>query len=409
VVDSEQPKRSSPGCGRQTAELAQWETRHRCLRLLFPGLRLLFPGLSLHFPSLRLPFPGLRLLFLSLLLMATSLPAKPLLPPPAFEPPIVSGRHLQKPDPTPAERGKTSIQAYTQIRLVMGTRLELTLVAPDETQAAQWMTLGFSVAVRLDNLLSHYKPESPLSQLGDHGGHWQRVDPALFRFLRVARRAGRLTDGAVDITVGPWVLAHQRGADEAVLNQARALINWRNVQLRPGHRVRLKKPGMRLDPGAIGKGYAVDEMVAALKAAGARHFFINFGGSSFYAAGDQPGEQGWAVAIEALPSLEKHRPIVVLKNLGMAASMAHPPLEEGGEGVPHILDPEVGTMVALDRAVVVVSPSATDADVLATALIIRGRAGLETIVPRFPGAEARVVAPEGLATTPGFDRLLVRP
>ena len=122
-----------------------------------------------------------------------------------------------------------------------------------------------------------------------------RVSPELFALLSDCLEYSRMSDGAFDITVGPLIKVWGFYKGEGGLPQPEEVkdalkrVGYRHVQLDPGPRtVRFARPGMDLDPGGIGKGYAVDRMVEVLKQAGVRIALVSASGSSIYGLGAPP-------------------------------------------------------------------------------------------------------------------------
>lgn len=300
---------------------------------------------------------------------------------------------------TPAAR--VSIE---QTRLLMGSRLTilLPLFEGQESQAQQVLEAAFREVERVDTLLSHYRPDSPLSQLSSSAGTFTRVDPELFQVLKRCSSASRKTQGAFDVTVGPLIRAWKRQGNAEDLQTARSLVGWRKLERRPGNRLRLKQVGMALDPGGFGKGYAVDRLVEVLRARGISHAFINFGGSSLYGLGDSPEGPGWLVQLPQLPGREGRAARVLLKNQSLSTSATLSPTETGARGQPHVVDPRSGGRIEEERVAAVLTSNAMDADVLSTALLVLGRPGLALLARRFRGAEAFMLDVQGEAESSGM-------
>jgi thiamine biosynthesis lipoprotein len=315
-----------------------------------------------------------------------------------------------------------------QIRLVMGTALEIAVADPDSSRAAEALDAAFEEAARLERLLSHYLPESPLSRLNASAGEIVAAEPELLAYLRRAQRDGVRTDGAFDVTIAPLLSLHREGAAGADrVRQALSLIGVEKILFPAPGFVQLPRAGMRLDPGGDGKGVALDAMVGLLREHGIERAFLDFGGSSIYGLGTPPEQGGAAAAgwIVALPGGEDGGPLaaVPLRDLALSVSSSLPPSEDRDASRPasgprsrsapaaaHIVDPRTGDLVTVPRLVCVLSPSATDADVLSTALIVEGSAGLRWL-SRFEGA-ACGIQEEGrwVSTSPGFlERLLQAP
>ena len=134
---------------------------------------------------------------------------------------------------------------------------------------------------------SCFKEDSLVSRINQAAGRQPvAVDEDTFEVLRQAKRYGRLTEGAFDVTVGPLADLWRRSfrerqlpGDEAVW-QALALVNFANVTLdEEAHTVLLEKAGQRIDLGGIAKGYAVDELRKRLRRHGVHRVLLDLGGT----------------------------------------------------------------------------------------------------------------------------------
>ena len=134
---------------------------------------------------------------------------------------------------------------------------------------------------------SCFQGDSLISRINQAAGRQPvAVDEDTFQVLRQAKRYGRFTEGAFDVTVGPladlWRRAmeeRQLPGDEAVW-QALALVNFANVTLdEEAHTVLLEKAGQRIDLGGIAKGYAVNELIKRLRRHGVRRALLDLGGT----------------------------------------------------------------------------------------------------------------------------------
>lgn len=286
-------------------------------------------------------------------------------------------------------RGRLFDGFVERTEVVMGTRLRLAFEAAPGRAADPIFADAFARARALDDLLSDYREETPLSRLSAAaGGEPVQVVPALRAFLERARRDHQATDGAFDVTIGALVRAG-RSRDAGAIAKARELIGFDLVELLGDGRARLRHAGVRLDAGGIGKGMAVDAMVEVLRAAGVRRAFIDFGGSSFYGLGAPRGRRGWPVLI-AGHGRAQPLGVVSLRDEGFSSSEALVASRPGGRRRRHIVDPRTRTIVAVERYAAALSPSATDADVLTTALIVDPSLRPK-LAARYPGAAVLVV------------------
>jgi thiamine biosynthesis lipoprotein len=154
----------------------------------------------------------------------------------------------------------------------------------------------------------------------------------------------------------------------------------------------LTHAGMRLDLGAIGKGFAADEALRALGRAGITHGLVEIGGD--LAAGTPPpGSGGWRVAVAAA-GVPDAPLLVSIAHAGVATSGdAEQSLEIDNTRYSHVVDPLTGLGLTSGVAVTVVAPDAAAADALASAISVLGpRRGL-ALLRRFPDTAALVDVP----------------
>jgi thiamine biosynthesis lipoprotein len=140
-------------------------------------------------------------------------------------------------------------------------------------------------------------------------------------------------------------------------------------------------PGAKLDPGAVGKGYALERATELLSVAGVKRALLHGGTSSVVALG------AWTVAVEhPLGAGRLARLELRDAALGVTA-LAGRRFVDGGRPIGHILDPRTGEPVTGALMAAVVAPAAADADALSTALLVLGEPAVEALATRFPRDE----------------------
>lgn len=279
---------------------------------------------------------------------------------------------------TPLDAQANHLARYREARYVMGTILEITLYHHDAREARKYLDESFSLAQRLDEILSNYKPESEVNRLNQTGGRGKvRVSPELYELLLISKELTLKTGGAFDITVGPllelWQAAKSRGQPPSfrLLRKTQTFVGMEKVVLYPALEVELKQQGIRIDTGGIGKGYAVDRMIRLLGRWGISSALINFGHSSVYAIGSPPGSNWWKLLLQfpGQPPLG----IVKLKDQAFSASDSlGRPFEIEGKRYGHLIDPQSGLPMTRKLQAVVLAPSAAVAEGLTKYLILRG-------------------------------------
>jgi thiamine biosynthesis lipoprotein len=249
---------------------------------------------------------------------------------------------------------------------------------------------------RIDRLMSHYKPDSPLSRLNREAGQAPvRVDPELFDFIVESMRYYRDSHGAFDVTVGPLMKAWGFFRDEGrlpqagELDEARRHVGGRHVILNTVDRtIRFDQPGVELDLGGIAKGYAVDRVVRMLRDRGVTAALVSAGGSTTYGLGTPPGGDGWEVAIQDPTSPQKIALTVRLQDRALSVSGSYGKwFESGGVRYSHIMDPRSGMPVQGMLSVAVITATGTAGDALDDAFFVLGPGGSRRYLNDVAGTE----------------------
>jgi FAD:protein FMN transferase len=284
-------------------------------------------------------------------------------------------------------------------KYVMGTVFEIAAYDQSSEHAANAIEKAFQEIVRLDNVLSNYKPDSPLSQLNRSAHfHREKVDPDLYRVIAESLQMSRLSEGKFDISVAPLVnlwkaaLRGDRTASSEQLEQVRSCVGYEKIELTPPHQIRFLSPCLQLDLGAIGKGYAVDRAVDVLRSFGIRNALINAGGSTMFAMGAPPDQAAWVLHLRD-PS-NKIGPQVLLKDASVSTSEQTTRSLLGTESAGHIIDPATGTPLKMLSAVSAVSKTATMSDALSTTLLLVGPAKGKALIESMDGVSAIWISPD---------------
>lgn len=267
----------------------------------------------------------------------------------------------------------------TMVRLAreaMRVRFEVALEGRSEPELIAAGEEALEEIVRIEEQLSAYDPASDLWAINHAEATVPvRVRPTTLAFLREARALTEATGGAFDPTVGP-VVALWRGEHEPTaeqVEQAHTLVGWDKVWLdAEACCVALALPGMRLDPGAIGKGWALDRAGELLRESGVARVLIHGGTSSVLALGEEP----WRIGLENGTVLELSD-----QALGFSAPSGRWAVF-GERRYGHVLDPRTGWPVEAQPWAAVVATTATEADALSTALLVLGELGAPIVTGR---------------------------
>lgn len=296
----------------------------------------------------------------------------------------------------------------------MGVRTRVVVYATDAAAAEAGASAAFDEIGRLEEVMSDYRADSELSRLcAAAGAPAVPVSADLYAVLDAAQRLAAATDGAFDVTAGPmarlWRESRRAGLlpSGADLVHARARVGREKMSLDPaGRTVRLAVPGMQLDLGGIGKGYAAQAATGVLRGRGLPRCLVSLAGD--IVVGDPPpGEPGWTIGAPLMPGGR-----VVLANAAASTSGGTEQFVDiGGVRYSHIVDPRTGLGLTTRAGVTVVARTGTESDSLATAIcvaglfkgaeLVRGRGGVALIfAPDGPGGRAVVIDPEGLIGPP---------
>jgi thiamine biosynthesis lipoprotein len=262
---------------------------------------------------------------------------------------------------------------------------------------------AFDEVDRIDRLMSHYKPESPLSRLNrDAAAGPVVVEPELFDFIAECLRYSRDSDGAFDITVGPlmkaWGFFRGGGRIPSAEERAevRARVGYAHVTLDAKDRtIRFDRPGVELDLGGIAKGYAVDRVVDLLRREHVAAALVSAGGSTIFGLGAPPGSDAWDVDIQDPIDAGRVALTVHLKDRALSVSgRAEKSFERDGIVYSHIMEPRAARPVQGILSVAVLTTTGTAGDALDDALFVQGVDASRIYLHRLPATEAIFFLPE---------------
>ena len=320
----------------------------------------------------------------------------------------------------------------TLARNAMATRFEIVLPGTNTTALRAAGEEALDEIERLHHQLSLYSPSSEIAQVNSRAAHGPvRVDPRVFALLKHAQQLHQQTGGVFDITIAPlmrcWGFMGGSGSmptPEAIA-AARSIVGMDLVQLNEdNYTVQFVRPGVMIDLGAIGKGYAIERAAMVLREAGIDSAFLHGGTSTSYGLGVPPDAPAWKVAIEKPDPHWQHKPHGTPAGTGSLAFISADQTPEPGNhdwltvvelqdqslsvsaiwgkffhsehtAYGHIIDPRTGHPASRAILSAVVLPSATETDALSTALLTAGIAGFDTISTLRPSMRSLVAEPQG--------------
>ena len=279
----------------------------------------------------------------------------------------------------------------------MGTVFRIELYSASSAEASKAAEAAFARAEELEQIMSDYRTDSELMRLVRDGSTAPMpVSSDLYDVLAKSLWASELSRGFFDVSIGPlvdlWRGARKTGrpADPGEIAKAKTLVNYRNIEMDAArHTVFLKRPGMKLDLGAIGKGYAADQMLAVLRSQGIREAMVVAGGEVVVGE-PPPGNSGWKVGIDTADAQAGSPPCTLLLH-GAALSTSgdeHQFLESNGHRYSHVISPATGWALEGESSTTVLARDSTTADALATAFSLMPVADGVRVAESLPGVSA---------------------
>lgn len=283
---------------------------------------------------------------------------------------------------------------------LMGTRIFVELWSDDAAQGNAAIDAVMAEMVNIDNSMSTYKPESEVSRVNANAAKAPMViSKELFDLLTTALEFSRITEGAFDITYASVGFmydfrAHKKPTD-AEIESALPAVNYHHVVLDPKKQtVFFTQPGVRIDLGGIGKGYAVDRGIAILQARGIEHALVTAGGDSRI-IGDRFGKP-WIVGIRHPDDKTRVIAKIPLVDTAMSTSGDYERyFDEDGVRYHHIIDPRTGKSASKVRSATILASTATRTDGLSKTAFVLGAEEAMKIYEKLDDVDAILVTPDG--------------
>jgi thiamine biosynthesis lipoprotein len=320
-----------------------------------------------------------RRLILLALLFATAVSCRRATPPPASSAPALVERSHQ----------------------TMGTELHVTISAADDARVQAAIDAVFREFDRLDAMMSVWKEGSDIVRLNAAAGeHPVPVSAETLEVLKIANQISEETGGRFDVTFaalsGLWKFDYQDKdnsvPDPKEIAKRLPLINYRDLVVDDAAGTAfLKRTGMRVNLGGIGKGYAVDRAAGILRRSGVRDFMIQAGGD-MYVSG-RKGDRPWRLGIRDPrgPADRVFASLDLTDGTFSTSGDYERFFFKDGVRYHHILDLSAGQPARLSRSVTLVTDRAVIADALAKGVFILGPDAGMALIERTPGVQGVIV------------------
>lgn len=288
------------------------------------------------------------------------------------------------------------LQRYTTERGLMGTQFRMIFYAPDSVMANKVIRAVYARMDTLNQIMSDYLDGSEINSLSETAGsgRWVRISPDLFGVLAKARWVAEKSGGRFDPTIGPlsqlWrrAVRRQQFPSKAELQQARRVVGYTLLKLDTATRsAQLLRPGMKLDVGGIGQGFAIDEALKVVHALGIHSVLIDIGGDILL--GDAPPNQpGWRIDVGSGKANDADTMTLTLTHAAITTSGdTYRYLEHKGKRYSHIMDPRNGLGLRHFTRATVLAPDGWRADALTKVFSVAGWRKCRHLLKRFPQTE----------------------
>ncbi len=298
---------------------------------------------------------------------------------------------------------------YKDTQFLMDTVIEITAYGSDSEASVK---AAFAEFKRVNELTNRFDETSQVSKINQAAGKEKvQVDPDVITMLKLARSRSEQLNGAFDVTIGAltelWGVGHKGEfvPSDAEIKAQLPLVDFRLLEIDDkANIVFLPKPGMRIDLGAVGKGYANRKAIDALKAHGVKSALVNAGGD-VRVIGKRPDGQPWRIGVQDPRNTEDIAAKLALSDWDVLETSGDYQRFFIKDGVrySHIIDPRTGYQPREIASITIVAKSENNVDILSTAMFVLGVEKGQELLKQYPGTEAIFITNDGKKIiTPGL-------
>ncbi len=268
-----------------------------------------------------------------------------------------------------------------KVEKLMGNRFEISVIGPDENWCSNKINLAIEEIKRIERLLTTFSNESVTFQINENAGIQPIVVPAeVFSLIQRCQMISQITQGAFDISYGGldkkfWNFDTKMTSlpDPEIAKKSVELINYQNIILDVDKKtVFLKKAGMRIGFGGIGKGYAAEMAKKILIENNVKSGIVNASGD-LSAWGQQENGNPWTIGVADPNHRNEIFSTFNITNTAVATSGNYEKFVMiGNKKYSHTIDPKTGFPVRGIKSVTIIAQNAEIADALATPVTVMG-------------------------------------
>ena len=272
--------------------------------------------------------------------------------------------------------------------VLMGSRFKITLVDNDSISVEKNINKAIDEMIRIENLISDWKPTSQVSQINQNAGIQPvKVDQEIIDLTKRALYFSSLTEGAFDISFAAmdriWKFdgSMQEIPTSSAIQKAIEKIGYQHIIINEeASTIFLEKQGMKIGFGSTGKGYAADKAREIMIQSGINAGIIDASGD-MTTWGSQLNEKPWRIGITNPFNRQQMADILSLKNAAVTTSGDYEKFVMiDGKRYSHIINPKTGIPSTGLTGVTVIGPNAEMCNGFSTSIMVLGKEkGLELI------------------------------
>jgi len=291
----------------------------------------------------------------------------------------------------------------------MGTTIEIQVIHNNNQVANEAINSAFEEVERINRKYSTYIDSNYIWVINNSGVSELKVDDETFYLLQKCNEFYEATNGGFDAAIGTYIdiLGFETdNPDEPTITEIQSAlekVGWKHIELLENNLIRKIKP-VKINFGAIAKGYAVDRMAEILRNNGIKKFLINAGGELIGEGND------WTIGIQHPRKKNELLGKVILNNISVATSGDYEQFfEKKNKRFHHIINPKTGLPSLETQAVTIISEKNVDADALATGVFVIGPVEGLKIIESLKNVEGLIVDSSGtIIKSSGFDQYFRR-
>lgn len=294
------------------------------------------------------------------------------------------------------------VQRHRAVTL-MGSRFDITIEAKDSLSAEKYIDESIVEIERIENLISEWRPQTQISEVNRNAGIKPvKVDKEVIRLTQSGIYFSKLTNGAFDISIVAMDKIWKFDGSMTSMPSPEAIkksvekVDYQNIEIDTvASTIFLKKPGMKIGFGSIGKGYAADKTRELMETKGVKAGIINASGD-LTTWGKQFNGKYWTVGITNPFKNDAYTEVLKLKRFAVTTSGNYEKFVEfDGKRYAHIINPKTGMPSTGICSASVFGPSAEIANGFSTSIMVLGVDEGLKLLAKFPDYSCVLITDKG--------------